>query len=56
MWLKRAFKLNEQVRIRLADKLYTGTFTDIDEYGRLVLQQEDKNLIYFNVGELFDIL
>lgn len=56
MWLRRAFKLNDQVSIRLADKLYTGTFTDIDEYGRLVLQQENKNLIYFNAGELFDIL
>jgi len=56
MWLKRAFKLNEQVSIRLADQLYTGTFTDIDKYGRLILQQENKNLIYFNAGELFDIL
>jgi BirA family biotin operon repressor/biotin-[acetyl-CoA-carboxylase] ligase len=53
MWLQRAFKLNKQISIKLADKLYEGAFTDIDKSGRLVLQQKDGSLIYFDAGELF---
>ena len=56
MWLKRAFKLNEQISIKLADRLCEGIFTDIDEHGRLVLNPENKNLIYFSAGELFNTL
>ncbi|WP_341808713.1 biotin--[acetyl-CoA-carboxylase] ligase [Wolbachia endosymbiont (group E) of Neria commutata] len=53
MWLQRAFKLNKQISIKLADKLYEGAFTDIDKSGRLILQQKDGSLIYFDAGELF---
>ncbi|APR98531.1 biotin--[acetyl-CoA-carboxylase] ligase [Wolbachia endosymbiont of Folsomia candida] len=53
MWLQRAFKLNKQISIKLSDKLYEGAFTDIDKSGRLVLQQKDGSLIYFDAGELF---
>ncbi|WP_265023590.1 biotin--[acetyl-CoA-carboxylase] ligase [Wolbachia endosymbiont (group A) of Epistrophe grossularia] len=58
MWLTRAFKMNEQISVKLADKLYEGIFADIDESGKLVLQQKDESLIYFDAGELFinDIL
>ena len=56
MWLKRALKLREQMRVKLDDKLYEGTFINIDECGRLILKQEKGNLIYLNTGELFDIL
>ncbi|WP_425383838.1 biotin--[acetyl-CoA-carboxylase] ligase [Wolbachia endosymbiont (group A) of Scoparia ambigualis] len=58
MWLTRAFKMNEQISVKLADKLYEGIFADIDESGKLVLQQKDGSLIYFDAGELFinDIL
>ncbi|MDD9331418.1 MAG: biotin--[acetyl-CoA-carboxylase] ligase [Wolbachia sp.] len=53
MWLKRAFKLNEHISIKLANKLYEGIFTDIDKDGKLVLQQKNSSLIYFDAGELF---
>ncbi|QKX03159.1 biotin--[acetyl-CoA-carboxylase] ligase [Wolbachia endosymbiont of Litomosoides sigmodontis] len=53
MWLKRAFKMNEQISVKFANKLYEGIFIDIDKGGRLVLQQKDGRLIYFNAGELF---
>ncbi|WP_265021619.1 biotin--[acetyl-CoA-carboxylase] ligase [Wolbachia endosymbiont (group A) of Icerya purchasi] len=53
MWLKKAFKMNEQISVKLADKLYEGIFADIDESGKLVLQQKDESLIYFDAGELF---
>ncbi|KDB19499.1 putative biotin protein ligase [Wolbachia endosymbiont of Glossina morsitans morsitans] len=58
MWLTRAFKMNEQISVKLACKLYEGIFADIDESGKLVLQQKDESLIYFDAGELFinDIL
>ncbi|MDR2045952.1 MAG: biotin--[acetyl-CoA-carboxylase] ligase [Rickettsiales bacterium] len=58
MWLKKAFKMNEQISVKLADKLYEGIFADIDKSGKLVLQQKDGSLIYFDAGELFinDIL
>ncbi|WP_168464337.1 biotin--[acetyl-CoA-carboxylase] ligase [Wolbachia endosymbiont of Ctenocephalides felis wCfeT] len=52
MWLKRAFKLNEQISIKLADKLYEGIFANINENGRLVLQQKNGSLIYFDTGIL----
>ncbi|OJH31096.1 MAG: biotin--[acetyl-CoA-carboxylase] ligase [Wolbachia endosymbiont of Armadillidium vulgare] len=53
MWLTRAFKLNKQISVKLADKLYEGIFADIDKSGKLVLQQKDESLIYFDAGELF---
>ncbi|MFV0949229.1 biotin--[acetyl-CoA-carboxylase] ligase [Wolbachia endosymbiont of Nasonia giraulti] len=53
MWLTRAFKVNEQITIKLVDKLYEGIFADIDKSGKLVLQQKDGSLIYFDAGELF---
>ncbi|WP_349967279.1 biotin--[acetyl-CoA-carboxylase] ligase [Wolbachia endosymbiont of Armadillidium arcangelii] len=53
MWLTRAFKLNKQISVKLADKLYEGIFADIDKSGKLVLQQKDGSLIYFDAGELF---
>ncbi|WP_143689268.1 biotin--[acetyl-CoA-carboxylase] ligase [Wolbachia endosymbiont of Nilaparvata lugens] len=53
MWLTRAFKVNEQITIKLADKLYEGIFADVDKSGKLVLQQKDGSLIYFDAGELF---
>ncbi|MGL9717904.1 MAG: biotin--[acetyl-CoA-carboxylase] ligase [Wolbachia sp.] len=53
MWLKRAFKMNEQISVKLAGKLHGGIFIDIDESGRLALQQRDGSLIYFDAGELF---
>ncbi|QOD37876.1 biotin--[acetyl-CoA-carboxylase] ligase [Candidatus Wolbachia massiliensis] len=53
MWLQRAFKMNKQISVKLADKLHEGIFIDIDKSGRLVLQQEDGGLIYFDAGELF---
>ncbi|NUY39206.1 biotin--[acetyl-CoA-carboxylase] ligase [Wolbachia endosymbiont of Litomosoides brasiliensis] len=53
MWLKRAFKMNEQISVKFASKLHEGIFIDIDKGGRLVLQQKDGSLIYFNAGELF---
>lgn len=58
MWLKKVFKMNEQISVKLADKLYEGIFADIDKSGKLVLQQKDGSLIYFDAGELFinDIL
>ncbi|CCE77140.1 MULTISPECIES: biotin--[acetyl-CoA-carboxylase] ligase [Wolbachia] len=58
MWLTRAFKMSEQISVKLADKLYEGIFADIVKSGKLVLQQKDGSLIYFDAGELFinDIL
>ncbi|WP_343289498.1 biotin--[acetyl-CoA-carboxylase] ligase [Wolbachia endosymbiont of Encarsia formosa] len=58
MWLTRAFKMNKQISVKLADKLHEGIFADINESGKLVLQQIDGSLIYFDAGELFinDIL
>ncbi|KAB2978138.1 MULTISPECIES: biotin--[acetyl-CoA-carboxylase] ligase [unclassified Wolbachia] len=53
MWLTRAFKMNEQISVKLADKLHEGIFADIDKSGKLVLQQKDGSLIYFDAGELF---
>lgn len=53
MWLKKAFKMNEQISVKLVDKLYEGIFADIDKSGKLVLQQKDGSLIYFDAGELF---
>lgn len=53
MWLIRAFKMNEQINIKLADKLHEGIFIDIDKSGKLILQQKDGSLVYFNAGELF---
>ncbi|WP_214241864.1 biotin--[acetyl-CoA-carboxylase] ligase [Wolbachia pipientis] len=53
MWLKKAFKMNEQISVKLSDKLYEGIFADIDKSGKLVLQQKDGSLIYFDAGELF---
>ncbi|WCR53001.1 MAG: Bifunctional ligase/repressor BirA [Wolbachia endosymbiont of Ctenocephalides orientis wCori] len=53
IWLSRAFKLNNQISIKLADKLYEGIFTDIDKSGKLMLQQKDDSLVYFDAGELF---
>ncbi len=53
MWLKKAFKMHEQISVKLADKLYEGIFADIDKSGKLVLQQKDRSLIYFDAGELF---
>lgn len=53
MWLTRAFKMNKQITIKLADKLYEGIFADVDKSGKLVLQQKNGSLIYFNAGELF---
>ncbi|GFR26922.1 cytochrome c-type biogenesis protein CcmE [Trichonephila clavata] len=40
--------MNEQISVKLADKLYEGIFADIDKSGKLVLQQKDGSLIYFD--------
>ncbi|MGL9725724.1 MAG: biotin--[acetyl-CoA-carboxylase] ligase [Wolbachia sp.] len=53
MWLIRTFKMNEQISVKLADKLHEGIFIDIDKSGKLMLQQKDGSLIYFGAGELF---
>ncbi|WP_333023759.1 biotin--[acetyl-CoA-carboxylase] ligase [Wolbachia endosymbiont of Pentidionis agamae] len=53
-WIKRAFKMNEKININFADKSYSGIFIGIDKYGKLMLEQENKNTIYFDSGELFE--
>ncbi|OEY87104.1 biotin--[acetyl-CoA-carboxylase] ligase [Wolbachia pipientis] len=52
-WLERAFKLNELISIKLADQLLSGIFTGIDTDGKLILKQENEDLVYFDTGELF---
>ncbi|QKX01839.1 biotin--[acetyl-CoA-carboxylase] ligase [Wolbachia endosymbiont of Cruorifilaria tuberocauda] len=53
MWLKKAFKMNKQISIKLAGRLYEGIFIGIDKDGKLLLQKKNGDLIYFDTGELF---
>ncbi len=53
MWLERAYKLNEQISVRLGSQLLEGIFTGIDASGRLILMQENEHLVYLDTGEVF---
>ncbi len=53
MWLKKAFKMNKQISVKLAGKLYEGIFIGIDKNGKLALQLNDGGLLYFDAGQLF---
>ncbi|WFW29455.1 MAG: biotin--[acetyl-CoA-carboxylase] ligase [Wolbachia endosymbiont of Menacanthus eurysternus] len=54
MWMKKAFKINQQVSIRLSDKKsYKGIFIGIDKYGKLMLRQKGKVLVCSGSIELF---
>lgn len=52
LWLKSAFKLNEEITVKLEDKELEGIFSDLDEEGNLVLNSDGK-MIKISAGDIF---
>ena len=51
-WLKRAAGLGETLRVRLPERELSGRFQDLDNAGRLLLEQ-DGNVVPITAGEVF---
>lgn len=52
-WLERARGKGELIEARLGSETVTGTFTDLDETGALVLEQGDGSIRRIMAGEVF---
>lgn len=53
IWLKHAYKVNEEIRARLSKETLFGIFRGIDEDGVLLLEMKDGTLRKINSGEVF---
>jgi len=53
MWLKRAYRLNEEIRAKLPKETLKGIFRGIDNKGVLSLELEDGSLRDITSGEVF---
>ena len=51
-WLSRAARLNQSIRVRLANREITGIFEGIDPTGRLLLRCE-KECVTIDAGDVF---
>jgi BirA family biotin operon repressor/biotin-[acetyl-CoA-carboxylase] ligase len=54
-WLDRTFRVGEQVRVRLPDRVVTGTFSGLDRDGRLMLQSTGGGPEIIAAGDVFAI-
>lgn len=54
-WLDRTCVVGEQVRVRLPDRVVAGTFSGVDDAGRLLLQSESGTREMIAAGEIFAI-
>jgi BirA family transcriptional regulator, biotin operon repressor / biotin---[acetyl-CoA-carboxylase] ligase len=52
-WLARAAALGEEVRVRLPDRVASGTFQGLDEAGRLLLERAGGAREVIAAGEVF---
>lgn len=52
-WLDRAKGQGEQIEARLGSETVTGTFTDLDETGALVIELGDGSIRKITAGEVF---
>ncbi|GHM58533.1 MAG: biotin--[acetyl-CoA-carboxylase] ligase [Candidatus Mesenet longicola] len=53
MWLERAYMVGSLINIRMGNRLHSGTFSDIDQDGKIVISTHDNNLISLESGEVF---
>ncbi|MEM9105891.1 MAG: biotin--[acetyl-CoA-carboxylase] ligase [Pseudomonadota bacterium] len=52
-WLERAEGMGRQITVRMADKVVTGTFKDIDQTGCLVVMNRDGTVQSIAAGDVF---
>lgn len=52
-WKQRALGFNQPITARLAHETYHGVFRDLDEYGRLLLEEPDGNVRVISAGDVF---
>jgi len=53
IWLKHAYKINEEIKARLPKETLHGIFRGIDEEGVLLLELKDGTIRKINSGEVF---
>jgi BirA family biotin operon repressor/biotin-[acetyl-CoA-carboxylase] ligase len=51
LWLKKAYRLNEEIRIKLDGEEIVGVFSGMDEEGNLLLNQKGK-ILKISVGDV----
>ncbi len=42
LWLKKAYKVGQEIELTIDDKKIVGIFSDIDDLGSMILQQQEK--------------
>lgn len=52
-WLKRAYKIGENIQARLPKEILTGVFAGLDQNGALQLKTQDGIMKTINSGEVF---
>ncbi len=52
IWLKKAFKLNQELELSIDDKKTKGIFIGLDELGNLLLDQKGQNIQTINYAEI----
>jgi len=52
LWLKNAYKLNEEIEVKVDNEAIKGVFIDIDDNANLILKNRDKQ-IKINTGDVF---
>lgn len=52
-WLKRAYNLNQPVEVVVGEDQLHGTFSGIDEEGRMLLRDKKKNVTPITAGDVF---
>ncbi len=51
-WREKAFEMGEPVKVKQSDKIISGTYCDIDEQGRLILQLATQEKLIISVGDV----
>ena len=42
LWLKKAYKVGQEIELTIDDKKIVGIFSDIDDLGSMILHQQEK--------------
>lgn len=53
LWLKKAFKLNEEIKVNLADQKLTGLFKNLDNTGNLILKCDNEEVKTISSAQIF---
>ncbi len=53
IWMEEAYKLKEEIKVRLPDKTLTGVFEGLDEDGALLLRLDNGVLERVSAGEVY---